>query len=664
MAIGGGGYVTGVYCHPTERNLVYIRTDVGGFYRWSVRTSRWIPLVDMFKSSQSNYYGGEGLALDPKNPNIVYIAAGKYTDSPMLGSIFKSENRGKTWIKLPINLPMGGNQDLRWGGERLEVSPFDSSIILFGSRTDGIWRSDDAGNHWRKVKHFFKNLGNSIGVTSIAFDPYNRGVVYAAVYTEGVYQSRDNGLHWKLTNGSPRNVQRLSVSGSGVLYATHLTGVSEYSKGKWRKITPSQKRSTYCGLAINPHNPDEILVSASSDHLQLYLSLDGGINWKRILFSVKSSAPWYSSSMREIQYTSSIAFDPCVKGRVWLTDWYATYVTNSISANKVVFSNHEKGHEELVEFSLASPPGGFPLLSGNADVDGFLSKSLTSFPDQGLGAYYGGTGPTYGDTEQIAWCALHPNNIVRAGLDSWNSTGGCAVSNNFGQSWKAVPSWNSAVMPGRIAISPTDPSNLVVVPIGNSKSQVTHNGGITWKPVSGLPVGIDTGVWYWNIPLSADGALPGVFYAVYNQSLYKSIDGGSRFKIVSTDIPGGFNGIESIPGRPGDLWIYCGVDGLLHSTDGGLSFKKVISVGQAELFSSGKSAARNSYPALYLYGTLKNGRQGIFRSLDAGITWQEIDNPLQPVGDVPNCMAGSWNTFGRVFIGTNGRGIYYGEPKR
>src|ERR671933_310799 len=69
VALGGGGFVTGIYLHALQKDLVYIKTDVGGFYRWNPVDKRWMPLTDHFPLEQSNYYGGEALALDPNNPN-------------------------------------------------------------------------------------------------------------------------------------------------------------------------------------------------------------------------------------------------------------------------------------------------------------------------------------------------------------------------------------------------------------------------------------------------------------------------------------------------------------------------------------------------------------------------------------------------------------------
>jgi hypothetical protein len=36
VQVAGGGFVDGIIFYPTEKNLRYARTDMGGAYRWSI----------------------------------------------------------------------------------------------------------------------------------------------------------------------------------------------------------------------------------------------------------------------------------------------------------------------------------------------------------------------------------------------------------------------------------------------------------------------------------------------------------------------------------------------------------------------------------------------------------------------------------------------------
>ena len=67
VEIGGGGFVTGTIFHPTERGLVYARTDVGGAYRLDPSTLRWIALNDEIGglNNEMQHLGVMSLALDP-----------------------------------------------------------------------------------------------------------------------------------------------------------------------------------------------------------------------------------------------------------------------------------------------------------------------------------------------------------------------------------------------------------------------------------------------------------------------------------------------------------------------------------------------------------------------------------------------------------------------
>ncbi|MFN6528107.1 hypothetical protein [Nostoc sp. ChiSLP03a] len=664
VSIGGGGYVTGIYLHPQERNLAYIRTDMGGFYRWNSKDYKWMPLTDIFSLQYSNYYGGEALALDPNNPDIVYIAAGKYTTNRgRLGTIFKSSDRGQTWNKLKIDLPMGGNENKRWLGERLAVNPFNSNVILFGSRLNGLWKSSDSGTTWGKVSSFPEKPETKIGITGIVFSKNVSELLYANAYGDGIYESTDAGVTWSKIPGSPSKVNRMALAKDKVLYVTHKSGVSKYANSIWSDITPSNAKTTFNAIAVDPNNPNHLLIVydqyvSTTNNRVIFESTDGGATWQEKKHTLKPQVPWWPKWFFASS-TSAIEFDPKTAGRLWLTDWYGTWRTDNINAESSVWSNYEKGHEQLVSFALVSPRSGSKLLSGVADTDGFdHSNGLDVYPSTQFG---GKNSPRFQDTYGLAYSESNPSQMVRVGGNRWNNTYTGATSQDGGLTWKQFSSFPKNTIPLRVAMSATN-SNLFVAIINQGQPIRTTNGGCSWSKVSGLPKG-PKGPWYWGQPLVADKLDGNTFYYYSGGKLYRSKNGGASFKIVNSLLPSeSWSMLKTVPGVNGEVWLSLNSHGLYRSTNGGVKFAQILKVKKAYLFALGKAQKGSKIPALYLYGEIAGMGEGVFRSLDKGKTWINIAYLHQPMGNEPNVMEASWQKFGLVFIGTNGRGIYYGTP--
>jgi hypothetical protein len=68
VKVGGGGYVTGLVIHPKVPDQIYLRTDVGGIYKWDVSRNAWTALTDSFSREDWHLYGVESLALHPNDP--------------------------------------------------------------------------------------------------------------------------------------------------------------------------------------------------------------------------------------------------------------------------------------------------------------------------------------------------------------------------------------------------------------------------------------------------------------------------------------------------------------------------------------------------------------------------------------------------------------------
>lgn len=668
IPIGGGGYVTGIVLHPTEPDLAYIRTDIGGAYRWSEAPDEegrhWSPISDHFTLDDSNFYGIESIAVDPSDPDAVYMAAGKY-DWAGPGEVFRSTDRGKSWSATGLRLMMHGAGRLRWAGERLAVDPRDGNVVYFGSREDGLWRSTDRARSWSRIAGFPTQGKPAIGIVFVVFGG-NPGLmtgasrIYAAAFGDGLYLSDDAGASWQ-SIGGPDEPVRGAVGSDGVLFVTSTSGVHKYDGVTWTDISPAAGRE-YGGLSVDPTDPKTLVVAERSDtyHLPMYRSADGGSTWTVYTswngrIALEPNVPWWPDRAFSAS-TSALAIDPRDPKRVWMTDWYGIWRTPDITARPSIWRTFEQGHEETVAFTLATPPSGAPLLTGIADLNGFRHADPGSYPAENF------SGAGLWETLGIDYFEADPNLVVRVGTSGGkNDKGGGGYSTDNGRTWTPFGDWPYGPA-AKIAYSARDPDRLVALPVGESPKFSADRGG-SWQDSRGAPAGAIAKFWHWNHPLAADRVDGDVFYLYAAGRFYRSDDGGASWKQGSALPNASHHYVEAAPGIEREVWVSLDWNGLLRSTDGGASFVPIASVERAYLFGFGKAAPGSGFPAIFLYGRLEgDDADRIYRSDDAGRSWIRIAKARQLVGNEPNIMRGDRQVHGRVYVGTNGRGFFCGEP--
>ncbi|MEI8190108.1 MAG: carbohydrate-binding protein, partial [candidate division NC10 bacterium] len=114
VPLGGGGYVTGITAHP-RTGEIYIRSDCGGALRWNEARGEWDSITDKIVPVNSReaegLFGVSGIALDPTDPKVIYVAAGSFSWSP--GGIFASSDHGATWTRLTSIMVEGNGPSVR-----------------------------------------------------------------------------------------------------------------------------------------------------------------------------------------------------------------------------------------------------------------------------------------------------------------------------------------------------------------------------------------------------------------------------------------------------------------------------------------------------------------------------------------------------------------------
>ena len=702
VVVGGGGFAPDIVFSNAERGLAYLRTEMGGAYRWDSGAARWVALQD--GEAESSYMGIESIAPDPAYPAVVYLAAGMHARGT--AAIFRSEDRGGSWRKTPVPFAMGGNEDGRGLGERLAIDPYETSILFFGSRHDGLWRSDDAARSWRKVEHFpLPGLGTPDrprvthgGLSFVLFDPARRGRLFVGSADPGarhLFRSDDGGTSWRAVAGGPSEAMlpvKAAVGGDGVVTIAYCDaiGPNGITRGavwrfdprdeSWRDITPPRAGDTrpggYMGVAVSAHDPNLIAVSTVNRYQPgdtVWRSADAGRSWSELrLHSTRdvSATPFLDFDKKADfgHWITGLAIDPFDPRRVAYVTGATVYATTQFdTAGTMRWAPWTNGIEQTAIITLISPTGGAPLVSGFGDLGGFRHDDLARSPARVH------INPFLSNTNTLDYAGTAPSVMVRSGNTHAPTVPDTSLawSNDGGASWKPL---RVPVDPLEGGVAPEKTGNAAITVSADGRSfivettrpRLTRDRGHSWTPVAGLPS---------RVRVTADKVDGMRFYAIdfaANRFL-RSDDGGRSFRAVaSAGLPDDLssaradgreaaNPLVAVPGRAGALWLLVG-QALYRSTDFGARWERATSGIAIARYGLGKGARGSAWPALYAIATRAETR-GIFRSIDGGARWQRINDDAHQWGLRLRVVSGDPRRFGRVYVGTDGRGIMVGDSQ-
>jgi xyloglucan-specific exo-beta-1,4-glucanase len=712
--IGGGGYVTGLIFHPTTPNLLYARTDIGGAYRWNQATSSWLPITDGFGAAESFFQGAESIALDPNNDQLVYMSTGLYDSANATARLYISSDRGDHWTHVNLPFSAGSNNGGRAMGERMMVDPNLPSTLYYGSRTAGLWKSLDSGRTWAQVTSLSATKmssdqlnavgGTAMGVELVLFDTGGKGAgsatktIYAAIapdyvsvagLSSNLYKSADGGSTWTPvpTPVSGYHIPHMVRAADGMFYVAFTKGAGPGDSGPGRfykfdgttwTLLASSDSGGYGGVSVFGSGATTRIALGVSGTWGNYagmkivqLSDDDGKTWREIEAgtSGETASGW----------VDDVEIDPSNRDHILHVHGGGIIETRNASSATPTWAGVVEGIEENAISALATPPVGAPyiVIDSAGDIGTWVHTDLAKKPTEGPSNQW-----SNGYSADIAWSdALY---IAGIGMINGTGAGFGFWSGDGGKTWASFATnapGGATGSGGSVAV--TARNKLVWAPTDSVPSYTTDNGA-SWTSTNlpALPsVGTGIGRTY---HLAADRKNPNKVYAYEaggawwagSGKVYVSTDGGHSFTLSQASVdaklaPNYFwtTSLAVNPNAEGDVWLADG-NTVYHSLDSGATWTKLANFasimgsnawpdGQgATAGALGKPAPGANYSAaVYVVGVI-NGVWGVHRSDDGGATWTRFNDDAHQYGGI-GPIAADQNTYGRIYIAGNGRGLFY-----
>jgi photosystem II stability/assembly factor-like uncharacterized protein len=296
------GRITAIDAVDNNPRIFYVGTAGGGVWKTTNAGSVFKPVFDKYCQSVG------ALVVDQKNPEVVWVGTGESNmrNSVSIGTgLYKTVDGGRNWRKVGL--------DSTEHISKIAIDPSNPDVVYVAapgplwsnSKHRGLYKTTDGGNSWSKILF----VDAKTGCADVIVDPKNSNIIYASTWEfrrtpwsfssggkgSGLFKSVDAGKTWKkIQNGfdgqelgriclaiSPVETNKLyaiAESKNTALYATKDGGESWVKKSTGMNVT---WRPFYFSLImVDPVDPNRIYRPA----LNLSISTDGGESFKEASF--------------------------------------------------------------------------------------------------------------------------------------------------------------------------------------------------------------------------------------------------------------------------------------------------------------------------------------------------------------------------------------------
>lgn len=254
---GMSGRIAAIDAVDANPNIIYAGSASGGLWKSTSGGITWKPIFD----DQAVHSIG-AISIYQKNPNIIWVGTGEGNprNSLTMGyGVYRSLDAGETWDLMGLEKTRAIH--------RIIVHPDDPNTVFVGAigspwgeqEERGLYKTTDGGKTWSKILY----IDEKTGVGEMIMDPNNPNKIFVNMWQHRRYPDF-------FESGGP----------SSGLHVTHDGGET------WKKLDDSNGLPSgdlgRMGLAISAANSDKVYALIESKKNALYVSEDGGNNFKMI----------------------------------------------------------------------------------------------------------------------------------------------------------------------------------------------------------------------------------------------------------------------------------------------------------------------------------------------------------------------------------------------